>query len=386
MDNKSLEELTLGYLVLSNIAELNKVFKKNNTIKKLNIICDSRVANDRNSDESVNSSAPSTNHSIQGFTHLLNENSGVTEYSLMNYLENCPFLILGLISNRSVQRLVLENIDVDRETLTIWTETFKRNHSIKELEIRRGLNTSAAITILNSLKHSRHITSIKLQECTFGESGFMVLQDLLRENTSIKKLEIKDLMRLRYNNESSIDMQNFLYIISGLTDNSSITESVISIHSHITQNSSPFTQKVSKSLMELAKMNNFLIHLKIEGFKLSGNDICDFLQGLQHNKTMESCSLIGNLVEWKDLCYIINLVGELEVLKLLDLQDNKILTFTDLENLKGRFIASQSLPFIRESFLLISKGIRCEVRINQWFYDPMCYPNDIQYIVKMIKK
>lgn len=200
MDNKNLEELTLGYLVLSNIAELNKVLKKNNTIKKLNIICDIRIANDRNPDESIDSSAPSTNHSIQGFTHLLNENSGVTEYCLMNYLENCPFLILGLISNRSVQRLILENIDVDRDTQVIWTETFKQNNSIKYLEIRRGFNTSAAITILTSLKRNRLITSLKLHECTFGESGFMVLQDLLRENSSIKKLEIKDLMRLRYNN------------------------------------------------------------------------------------------------------------------------------------------------------------------------------------------
>lgn len=181
-------------------------------------------------------------------------------------------------------------------------------------------------------------------------------------------------------------MQNFLYIISGLADNSSITEAIISIHSHMTHSSSTFTQKVSKSLMDLGRLNNCLIHLKIEGFKLSGNDICELLQGLRHNRTMESCSLVGNLVEWKDLCYILNLVGELQVLKLLDLQDNKILTFTDLENLKGRFIASQSLGFIRESFLLISKGIKCEVRINQWFYEPMCYPNDIQYIVKMIKK
>ena len=154
----------------------------------------------------------------------------------------------------------------------------------------------------------------------------------------------------------------------------------------MTQNPSSFTPQVSKSLMNLAKFNNSLIHLKIEGFKLSGNDICDLLQGLESNKTMETCSLIGNLVEWKDLCYILTLVSGLEVLKLLDLQDNRIVIFTDLENLKGKFIASQSLAFIRESFLLISKGIKCELRINQWFYDPMCYPNEIQHIVKKIKK
>ena len=386
MENKKLKELTLGSLVLSDIAELNKALKKNSTLKVLNIICDARVANEGSSDESINSSVPSTNHSIQGFSHLLSDNSGVVQYSLVNYLENCPYLILGLIRNRSVQRLILEKIDIDRETLNIWSETFKQNQSIKELEIRQGLNTSAAITIFSSLKRNRHIKSLKLQECNFGEAGFMVLQDLLRENTSIKKIEIKDLMRLRYNNESSTDMQNFIFIISGLTDNPSISEATISIHSNMTQNPSSFTPQVSKSLMNLAKFNNSLIHLKIEGFKLSGNDICDLLQGLESNKTMETCSLIGNLVEWKDLCYILTLVSGLEVLKLLDLQDNRIVIFTDLENLKGKFIASQSLAFIRESFLLISKGIKCELRINQWFYDPMCYPNEIQHIVKKIKK
>jgi Ran GTPase-activating protein (RanGAP) involved in mRNA processing and transport len=292
---------------------------------------------------------------------------------------------LGLIRNRSVKRLVLENLDIDRETLNIWSEMFRLNQNIKEIDIRRGFNTSAAMTIFASLKRNRKINLLKLQECTFGEAGFMLLQDLLRENQGLKKLEVKDLMRLRYNSETSNDMKNFLLIISGLTDNQSILEASVSIHSNHSCAPQSFTPQVSKALQDLGKLNRWLVSLKIEGFKLSGNDICGLLIGLKENSVMKTCVLTSNLVEWKDLSYILTLVEELEVLMVLDLQDNKILTYTDLENLKGKFVASQSLAFMKESLLLLLKGLKCEVRISSWLFDPMCYPAEIQPIVKKSK-
>lgn len=266
--------------------------------------------------------------------------------------------------------------------MNIWSEMLKFNTTLKELDVKRGLNTTAAMILFSSLKKNKGIEVLKLNECTFGEVGFMILQDLLRENIGIKKLELRDLIKLRYNaQDENGNWKNLLYIVGGLIDNNFITDVCISAHM---QNALWEGDKlVAKGLRDLAVNNKSLISLRIEGFKLTGAEICGIVQGLEENSSLEICALCGNLIEWPDLCQIFSLSQNLSTLKLLDLQDNKIFTFSDLEKLRGYQAAQNALNFMKESLVLL-RSVKFQVKVTSWLLEPMYYPAEIQQIVKSL--
>lgn len=380
--NTQLKDLTLKALEFSDIGELNSALTSNKSIRSLTILCESRASQD-SSDESMYSTNPSTYNLFQGVSHLLSDNLSVSTYTLGGYLDLCPYLVLGLIRNKSVKKLVLENIDIDRENLNIWSEMLRLNGSIKEFEVKRGLNTTAAMILFSSLKKNKEIEVLKLSECTFGEVGFMVLQDLFRENCGIRKVEIKDLIRLRNSvQDEGRNWKNLVYVVSGLVDNVVVEEFSVTVH---VQNCFlDGDRTVAKALRELASVNRSLVHLRIDGFRLTGMEICSFVEGLENNTSLQTIALCGNQIEWQDLFQILHLSQNLTSLKLLDLQDNKIFTFSDLEKLRGHQAAQQSLQLMKDCLSLI-KQIKFEIRITPWFLEPMSYPPEIQQIVKTLK-
>lgn len=258
----------------------------------------------------------------------------------------------------------------------------KLNGSIKEFEVKRGLNTTAAMILFNSLKKNKEIEVLKLSECTFGEVGFMVLQDLFRENVGIRKVEIKDLIRLRNSvQDEGRNWKNLMYVVNGLIDNVFIMDFCVTVHM---QNCFwDGDRAVAKGLKELASVNKTLVHLRIDGFRLTGLEICSIVEGLENNTSLETCALCGNQIEWQDLRQIMRLSQNLSTLKLLDLQDNKIFTFRDLEKLCGHQAAQQSLELMKDCLHLI-KFLKFEIKITPWFLDPMNYPAEIQQIVKTL--
>ena len=298
------------------------------------------------------------------------------------YLDLCPFLVLGLIRNKTLKKMILDNIDLDRENMNVWNEMMRQNTTLNELDIKRGLNTTAAMILFNSLKKNKGIEVFKLNECTFGEVGFMILRDLLTENTSIKKLEIKDLIKLRPNSQDENgNWRNLLHIINGLINNNYIKDVCISAHM---QNALWEADRlVAKGLRELAANNKALISLRIEGLKLTGAEICEIVQGLEENTSLETCALCGNLIEWPDLCQILYLSRNLSTLKLLDLQDNKIFTFSDLETLRGHQAAQNALNSMKESLVLL-RSVKFQAKVTSWLLEPMYYPAEIQQIVKSL--
>lgn len=116
--NTSIKELTFRLLGISDCCELSKALNLNISVTSLFIQCDTRVTSD-NPDSSLFSSANSTNHSFAEYSHLLSQNYSVTTYTLGGYLNICPYLVLGLKGNKTVTKLILENIEIDRESVNL---------------------------------------------------------------------------------------------------------------------------------------------------------------------------------------------------------------------------------------------------------------------------
>ena len=155
------------------------------------------------------------------------------------------------------------------------------------------------MTLFKALRHNRRISILTMKECSFYEVGFMNLQDMIRGNQSIGRLEMKDIIQMGVNTQDpSLALKNFLYVIKALEDNNFITEAVFSIY-HNSNSSDPvfLGNELRLGLNELVSNNISLKVLKIEGFRLGGAEICTICESLQNNNSLETLVLTGNLVE-----------------------------------------------------------------------------------------
>lgn len=373
-------------LTIDECSELSLCLRENSTIKSLCIQGESRGADSISDNASNASSIASTNNSFQIYSNLLSENTAINTYTLAGYLEICPFLILGLRSNRGVNKMIFENVEIDREFTNVINEVFKVNTSIKELEIRHGFHTSTAMTVFTGLRQNKSISSLKIQECTFSEGGFMTLKDFLIAHIGLKKLEIKDMLQMRHNfQDTSIPVGNFLHLIKGLTDNNFIKEAAFSVYISSVTALTFISPEIGNSLKNLLSMNHTLVTLKIEGFRLGGDEILTMLSGLKENASLKDLVLTGNLIEWKDLNLILDLILVSSTLKFLDLSDNKLSSYNDLIRLRGQNYANECLGYMKQVFFYMSKMTKCDVKISSWFWETIHYPKGLYPFINQAK-
>lgn len=385
--NNTIKELTFRLLRPSDCSELSNCLKVNRSVKHLCIQCESRVP-EENIFASEESDTPSTNHSVQGYSYVLSQNTSVTSYTLNGYLDICPHLILGLISNRTLTKLVLENVEVNRQSLHVWNEVLRNNSYITELEIKRGFNSVTAMTIFTALRSNRHIQNLKIRECTFYEGGFMALKDLLTANQGIKTIEIRDLIQMAINtHDQELALNNFLHMVGALTDNCFIENASFFIyHNSASKLPSIFLgEKVQNALEELVRINRTLKCLRIEGFRIGGSEICSIFSALRYNEGLKALVLTGNSIEWKDLAMIIRYLAEASYAGEVDISENQIHSYSDLKSLKGITHANESMNYMKEVFAEIPKIKVTKLTIVQWFWEERNYPDCMNQLIATAK-
>jgi hypothetical protein len=379
--NSSIKELTLRVVENYDFSELSLALNQNTSVKSLLLQCQSGPVEDIEDTDSM----ASTLISLKSYSPVLSENNTITSYTLSGYIYDS--LVTGIGKNQTLSKLALENIGLDRRSASIWKDAFRQNSSIKDLEIKRGFNSNAAIIIFNSLRYNKSIKFLKLQECTFHEAGYMTLKELLRYNKTIAKIEIKDMLHMGVNtNERDIAIRNFVHVVQGLEENKSIVEASLCVYRNSNSSNSLFTGFDLQSPLSSFLINNqTLTFLKIEGFGLTGKDVCSICASLKENQSLETLILTKNLIEWNDLSCIIDDLSHTKSLKKLELAENKLFDYQNLEKLKNPAQVNECLSYMKNIFEKIVYIRLTELSINEWFWDIRYYPIKLHSVIKFAR-
>jgi hypothetical protein len=109
------------------------------------------------------------------------------------------------------------------------------------------------------------------------------------------------------------------------------------------------------------------------------------LSGLKENASLKDLVLTGNLIEWKDLNLILDLILVSSTLKFLDLSDNKLSSYNDLIRLRGQHYANECLGYMKQVFFYMSKMTKCDVKISSWFWETIHYPKGLYPFINQAK-
>ncbi|CAG9328934.1 unnamed protein product [Blepharisma stoltei] len=392
--NRFIRELNFKILSFAQLSQLEWALIQNSTVKVLGISCEPRsvtVDNEENTSGILSSYAPSQVVTPSN-AYLLAQNTSIETYILSGYLENyTPGLILGLAGNQTVIRLILENIDMDRDSLPFFTQMFIVNSHIKEIETRWGFNTMSAMVLFSGLKASSSVEILRMRESTFFEGGYIMLKEMLERNESLKYLEIKDMLHLGTNSQNiDIQCKNMIFVIKGVTASRSLRDLILSVHKSkldCDPDARHFkSEELKTELKKLLQENKVLRSLKIENFRLGKEEIKAIAEGLAENQSLLTLSLNGNEIDWKDLEYLARSLRENQVLRTLEIGLNKIYAWHDIVNLYGAASANDALTNMNDVFTSLSMSKIRNIKVTDWFWEERKYPASIADLVFATKQ
>lgn len=370
---------------------LEKAIVRNGTIKNLGINFENRVNNENVEGSVVMSSyAPSQAVSASG-SYLLSHNISIESYLISGYIESFTSgIIIGLAKNQTVRKLILDNIDMDRDSMQFFGLMFMQNSSLKELEIKQGFNTLSAMVIFQGLKLNKSIEELRLQECVFLEGGFIMMKNMLGKNSSLKRIEIKELLHLGMNSQNhESQVRNFVHIVQAMSANTSVLDLALTLHKSALNcgpNMKLFQSlELENALSSLLRCNSALKTLKIENFRLGRDEIKAISQGLIENQTLVTLVLNGNVMEWKDLEILAYSLRTNSTLMCLAISSNRIYAYNDLKNLYGEPHANEAINTMKEVFQSLNVSKLKTLRVTDWFFEPRKYPETLCNLILLTK-
>ena len=335
--NKTIKILGFRYLSDYQLSRIGIILSGNPSIYHLQIYLEAKAFTFESFEEGIHSTKmPST---PQGGDPVifLSQNKHITTYTLGGYQERSSF-IMGISNNLSIQTLILDNIEIDKNIRSEWNLAFKTNSSISDVKAIRGLSTISALILFQSLRKNHCISSVFLEENVFYDHAFLGLETFLKISISVKNLHIKNLLHLSINQFSQYgSLQNLTRIISGISENNSLIDVYIANHP-VSSNNVLKLEKIESTLNEaffkLFTCNKCLKNLSIENFRLGTESISGISEGLAINNTLEHFSLAGNLIQWDDLLkFSLELLTN-SVLSSVDFTNNNLLQSISAQNVE----------------------------------------------------
>lgn len=389
--NKYIKSLHLKYLNFTQIDSLCNSLSVNTTLEELAIIYESRNVDLSDNESSISITSHASTTLSQSTRRLLQDNSSIKEYRLGGYIEGLALALhVGLNTNQSVNKIIYENIDMDRDALSPLTYLFSSNSTINEIQILRGCNTIAAVVLFRALKQSKSVQKVSMVDCTFNTAGFGAFEDMLSVNTSILHIDIKNLLNLSFHCETpDRQIRNFVHILNGLEKNSSILSfkiaDPISVLNTPTETACFSSYEVADAIYALITKNTTLKSLTIENFRLRRDVISAFSRGLSENTTLEVLSLKGNLMDWEDLAELCEGL-ESSRLQILDISHNRIHKHSEIASKEGPLALLNAENHTKNVFECLKRSSIGRVVVNDWFLESDAYNESLQVYISDLKQ
>lgn len=305
--NKSVKILAFRFMSDSQLIRLSECLSANSSIYNLQVILESRVYTLDNMEEGIQSSKmPSTPQSTLPIS-FLSQSQTVSTFTLGGYHNRANF-VSGIIRNKSIKTLVLDNIDIEKFIRHDWNVAFKENSYIQEVKALRGLNTLSSMILFQSLRKNHTISSLYLEECVFFSHGFIGLENLLRQTTALKRLNLKNLLHLNLSKYSQVQsVQNLAKVLSAIGENTTLLDVIIS--NSVSNDSIKLedTERILNGAFEHCLKNNKTVkNLVIENFKLGPESFPGIAEGLKKNSSLQNLCVKGNSLLWPELALLVN--------------------------------------------------------------------------------
>jgi hypothetical protein len=324
--NKTIKILAFRFLSDSQLIRLSELVSINQSVYNLQIILESRVYTLENIEDGIQSSKmPSTPQSTLPIS-FLSQAQSISTFALGGYHNRANF-VSGIIRNKSIKTLVLDNIDIEKLIRHDWNVAFKENNCIQEVKAVRGLNTLSSMILFQSMRKNKNIQSLYLEDCVFFTHGFLGLETLLKQTSSLRTMTLKNLLHLNLSKFSQVaSVQNLAKVLLALSGNRSLQEVVIS---NSANNESIRLEDpehlLSPAFDQLLKMNKTLKKIVIENFKLGPESFPGISEGLSGNSTLSTFCLKGNCLTWSDLPGLVEGLRKNSQLSVLDVSESSAL-------------------------------------------------------------
>lgn len=321
--NKNIKILGFRFLSDSQLIRLSELVSLNPSIYNLQIILESRVYTLENMEDGIHSSKmPSTPQGTLPIS-FLSQSQSVSTFTLGGHHSRANF-ISGIIRNKSIKTLVLDNIDIEKFIRHDWNVAFKENNFIQEVKALRGLNTLSAMILFQSIRKNKCISSLFLDECVFFTHGFMALDTLLKQTQTLKTLTLKNLLHLnlsKFSQNGSIE--NLAKVLVGISTNSTLQDVVIS--NSVNNESLKLEDSahlLSPAFDQCFKLNKTLKKLVIENFKIGPESFPGISEGLSENSVLQNLCLKGNCIGWNEMLGLVEGLRKNGTLVSLDISES----------------------------------------------------------------
>ena len=341
--NKNIKILGFRYMTDNQLIKLSELVSVNPSIYNLQIILESRVYTMDNIEEGIQSSKmPSTPQSTLPISFLSHSQS-ISAFTLGGHHFRANF-ISGIIRNKSIKTLILDNVDIEKVIRHDWNVAFKENNCIQEVKVQRGLNTLSSMILFQSIRKNNCISGLLLEECVFYTHGFMALDTLLKQTKSLKTLSLKNLLHLNLSKFSiSGSIENLSKVLVGVSTNTTLQDVFISN----TPNNESLKLDDPANLLSPAfdqcfKLNNTLKKLVIENFKIGPESFPGISEGLSANSALKSLCLKGNCIRWNEIACLVEGLRKNRTLMSLDVSESAFIRCASegvQGNCEGIFVA-----------------------------------------------
>ncbi|OMJ77721.1 hypothetical protein SteCoe_22625 [Stentor coeruleus] len=366
--NKNVKIMGFRYLNDAQLIRISECLAHNPNLYHIQIVLENRIYSLENIEDGINSIKMPGTPQVGLPISFMSQAKSVTTYTLGGYQERSTF-IAGIIRNRSIKTLILENIDIEKHLRHDWNVSFKENSTVDEIRTVRGLNTISAMILFQSLRKNSHISTLQLEESVFFDHAFWAFETLLKATVSLKKIVLKNLLHLNITRMSQASpIKNLCKILTGLAGNNSVVEVYVSNHPASSADIIKLEDKenaLSAAFCEFLKKNTVVKVLSLEHLRIGGESFPGICEGFCSNGTLNVFSLKGNLMDWGDLANFLMATRSSMSLTSVDFNGNRL--FKDIDNVP--------LELFDRVFITLSESNLRNFGIDGIFWGLKAYPS-----------
>lgn len=198
-----------------------------------------------------------------------------------NELSNVSWEAMGEFLGRPVvhlEELLLEGTSLDDESLALLSPGFRRNKSLRKVDLRgNGFTDSGCYYIEHAFRSHPSLEVLDLSENMIGNGGATFVSHLLRSTCHLKHLHLESCY---------IDHAGVLTICQSLEHNQSLTLLALG------QNK--LKDAGAKSLTDMLFLNTHLQTLELAACSIPDSGVQHITRALRHNQTLQSLCLASN--------------------------------------------------------------------------------------------